>query len=99
DPAGAFTLYLAASHLDPRTAHAVALRDPLTDASWSDQDARWWTLRESYSATGLESDHQAEALSRARDLAVSKRDVGWVMLAEGDHAAGPLGARTLGRNV
>jgi hypothetical protein len=93
DPIGAFTLYLVASRLDPRTAHAVVLRDPLTDSTWSDQDARWWDVRQ-----GL-TDHQAEALGRARDLAVTKREIGWVMLAEGDHAAGPLGVRTLGRNV
>src|SRR5258708_14981803 len=28
-----------------------------------------------------------------------KRVPGWVMLAEGDPSAGPLGVRTLGRNV
>jgi hypothetical protein len=93
DPRAAFTLYLAAARLDPRTAHAVVLKDPLTDKPWSNQDACWWDLRDG------STDHQAEALGRARDLAVSKREVGWVMLAEGDHAAGPLGVRTLGRNV
>ena len=42
---------------------------------------------------------QAEALGRARDLARSSRDQGWLLLAEGDHLAGPLGVRALGRNV
>jgi len=98
DPAAAFSLYLAASRLDARTARAVTLRDPLTDRQWSDQDARWWT-QPSASALLEPSDHQLEALHRARDLAHTKRDQGWLLLAEGDHAAGPLGVRTLGRNV
>jgi hypothetical protein len=98
DPVGAFTLYLAACRINPHTARAMALRDPLTDQQWSDQDPRWWT------GTGApapldETDHQLEALHRARDLAQTKRDQGWLLLAEGDHAAGPLGVRTLGRNV
>jgi hypothetical protein len=98
-PVGAFGLYLAASRLDSRTARAIGLRDPLTEASWADQDARWWAETESRGVSRQETDHQAEALSRARDLAVSKRDIGWLMLAEGDNAAGPLGVRTLGRSV
>jgi len=98
DPAAAFSLYLAASRIDARTARAVALRDPLTDRQWSDQDARWWT-QPSAPALLEPSDHQLEALHRARDLAHTKRDQGWLLLAEGDHAAGPLGVRTLGRNV
>jgi tetratricopeptide (TPR) repeat protein len=98
DPAAAFSLYLAASRVDPRTARAVALRDPLTDRQWSDQDARWWT--QAGAPSPLEqTDHQLEALRRARDLAHTKRDQGWLLLAEGDHTAGPLGVRTLGRNV
>jgi hypothetical protein len=40
-----------------------------------------------------------EAMHRARDLAHTRRDHGWLLLAEGDHAAGPLGVRTLGRTV
>lgn len=98
DPAAAFALYLSASNLDPRTARALNLRDPLTDALWPDQDPRWW-LRDASVSSGAESDHQSEALSRARDLALTRRDMGWVLLAEGDLAAGPLGARTLGRAV
>ena len=98
DAVGAFSLYLTASRVDSHTARAVVLRDPLTNAPWADQDARWW-LR-SRSSTPLEaSNHQAEALSRARDLARTRRDIGWVLLAEADHAAGPLGVRELGRNV
>src|SRR5207237_8599974 len=41
----------------------------------------------------------AEALARARGMAVTNGGIGAVILAEGDHAAGPLGVRTLGRNV
>jgi hypothetical protein len=101
DPAAAFSLYLAASRLDSRTARAVALHDPLTDAAWSDQDARWWTVvRDGVAETGFQqTEHQAEAIGRARDLAIGKRETGWLLLAEGDYAAGPLGARTLGRSV
>ncbi len=98
DPLAAFSLYLAASRIDPRTARAVALRDPLTDTQWSDQDPRWWT-HAGVPAPLEQTDHQLEALHRARDLAHTKRDQGWLLLAEGDHAAGPLGVRTLGRNV
>jgi hypothetical protein len=100
EPYGAFSLYLAASRLDPRTARAVGLSDPLTDSPWFDQDARWW-LRKTVDSNGSfeQSDHQAEAVQRARDLAHSRRDQGWLLLAEGDQAAGPLGVRTLGRNV
>ena len=98
DPRAAFSMYLAASRVEPSTGRALDLRDPLTDAPWSDQDARWW-LRGTPSATVQPSDHQAEALSRARDLARDSRDVGWLLLAEGDHAAGPFGVRPLGRNI
>jgi hypothetical protein len=98
DPTAAFSLYLAASRIDPRSARATALRDPLTDQQWSDQDARWWA--HTCSPTRHEqTDHQLDALQRARDLAYTKRDQGWLLLAEGDHIAGPLGVRTLGRNV
>src|SRR5579864_1311158 len=97
-PSAAFNLYLAASHLDAGSARAVVLRDPLTGAAWADQDARWW-LRDTPAGLVVETDHQAEALSRAHDLALDERMEGWVMLAEGDHCAGPLGVRTLGRNV
>jgi hypothetical protein len=99
DPLAAFNLYLTASRVDPRAAHAVGLRDPLTDAPWSDQDPRWWVREGRSGAPNDASDHQLEALQRATDLAHTKRDQGWLMLAEGDHAAGPLGARTLGRSV
>jgi hypothetical protein len=98
DPAAAFSLYLAASRVDPRTARAMSLRDPLTDRQWSDQDARWWA-QTGASALHEQTDHQLEALHRARDLAHTRRDQGWLLLAEGDHTAGPLGVRTLGRNV
>src|SRR6266851_5045705 len=98
DPAAAFSLYLAASRVDPRTARAMALHDPLTDRQWSDQDARWWA-QSSSASLHEQTDHQLEALHRARDLAHTKRDQGWLLLAEGDHTAGPLGVRTLGRNV
>jgi hypothetical protein len=98
DPSAAFSLYLAASRLDPRSARAADLRDPLTHGLWSDQDARWWT-HPGAPAPFEQTDHQLEALLRARDLAHTKRDTGWLLLAEGDHGAGPLGVRTLGRNV
>jgi hypothetical protein len=104
DGARAFGLYLVATRLDARAARAAALRDPLTEQPWADQDARWWLAGEParFAAArrgGLETDHQVEALHRARDLAHSRRDLGWLSLAEGDHLAGPLGVRTLGRNV
>ena len=98
DPPGAFSLYLAASRVDPGSARALDLRDPLSGLAWSDQDGRWWA-REGQSGSDEASDHQAEALGRARDLAKSSRDQGWLLLAEGDHLAGPLGVRALGRNV
>jgi hypothetical protein len=99
-PVGAFALYLTASRLDAGTARAIGLLDPLTDAPWADQDGRWWMVRDAFSrADGHTADHQTEALGRARDLALTKRDLGWLMLAEGDQAAGPLGVRTLGRSV
>jgi hypothetical protein len=99
DPNRMFQLYLTASRLDIGTARAMDLRDPLTAATWSDQDPRWW-LRDPMTAMRPQtSDHQAEALSRARDLAATRRDQGWLALAEGDQAAGPLGVRTLGRTV
>lgn len=101
-PDVAFSLYLAAVRLDPCTARAAGLQDPLTESVWPDQDARWWTTpgdRTSVAETKQQSDHQADALSRARDLAIEKRDVGWLLLAEGDYLAGPLGVRALGRNV
>jgi hypothetical protein len=98
DPVGAFSQYLAASRIDRRTARAVGLRDPLTGAQWSDQDPRWWAREIQLPATET-TDHQVESLNRARDLNHGKRDQGWLLLAEGDHAAGPLGVRTLGRNI
>jgi hypothetical protein len=100
DPIAAFGLYLGASRLDPHTIRAMHLRDPLTDTLWSDQDARWWVRKPLERHSSIEqTDHQTEAVHRARDLASSKRDQGWLWLAEGDHAAGPLGVRALGRNV
>jgi len=95
---GTFALYLAACRLDPGSARAVVLRDPLTGEMWPDQDARWW-VRDAAGLVLVDSEHQAEALGRARDLAVTSRDVGWVLLAEGDHAANRMGVRTLGRSV
>jgi hypothetical protein len=95
-------LYLAASRLDARAARAAKLRDPLTECVWADQDARWWLSRDQLSGGAdrtHDSDPHVEALHRAGDLACSTRDTGWLMLAEGDHIAGPLGTRTLGRNV
>jgi hypothetical protein len=99
DIEAAFSLYLAAARLDLHTARANGLRDPLTDHSWCDQDARWWLDQSSTTAPYDRSDHQLEALNRARDLARARRDEGWLRLAEGDYLAGPLGVRTLGRNV
>ena len=101
DPTAAFGLYLTATRLDGGAARAAGLRDPLTDQPWPDQDPRWWR-RASLAAPRpgeRASDHQAEALSRARDLAHAKREQGWLLLAEGDYLAGPVGARTLGRAV
>ena len=98
EPTSAFGLYLAASRIDAHTARAVVLRDPLTGAPWSDQDPRWW-LRGAASSPAEPADHQAEALSRARDLAQTGRDTGWVLLAEADHAVGPFGVRELGRSI
>ena len=98
DPVAAFSLYLAASRIDSSTARAVALHDPLTDRHWSDQDPRWWTPSGADPAQD-QTEHQLETLHRARDLAHTRRDQGWLLLAQGDHAAGPLGVRTLGRSV
>ena len=66
------------------TVRRVALRAALTAQ---------WTTRACLVARGR------EALNRARDVAQNKRDQGWLMLAEGDYLAGPLGVRTLGRTV
>jgi hypothetical protein len=102
EPAQAFTGYLVATRLDVHSARANGLRDPLTDLSWSDQDPRWWLAPNAQAprrAQREETDHQLEAFYRARDLASNKRDQGWLLLAEGDFLAGPLGVRTLGRNV
>jgi hypothetical protein len=101
DAAGAFSLYLAATRLDAGSARAAGLRDPLTDLPWVDQDPRWWRLPAlaSGSTAERERDHQLEALSRARDLVQTRRDEGWLLLAEGDVLAGPLGARSLGRSI
>jgi len=41
----------------------MALRDPLTDRPWSDQDARWWA-HAGASARLEQTDHQLEALHR-----------------------------------
>ena len=98
DPVNAFNQYLAASRVDRHTARAAGLRDPLTGEQWSDQDPRWWA-RGSQSPPLETTDHQVESLHRARDLNHGKRDEGWLLLAEGDYAAGPLGVRTIGRNV
>jgi hypothetical protein len=70
----------------------------LTGFTWPDQDARWW-LRDAQSTAVVESEHQSEALARARDLAVNSRELGWVMLAEGDQTAERAGIRSLGRSV
>jgi hypothetical protein len=94
--ASSFAFYLAACRVDPGTARATGLRDPLTNQPWADQDARWWSH---VGGELCETDHQAEALGRARDLASTKREIGWLMIAEGDYAAGSRGPRTLGRNV
>jgi hypothetical protein len=99
DPVRMFQLYLVAAHLDAGTARAVGLRDPLTDAAWPDQDPRWWLRDAAIAIRGQVTEHQSESLARARDLALSKRDQGWLALAEGDFAAGPLGVRALGRTV
>jgi hypothetical protein len=96
DVATVFSLYLSASRLDSGSARAAGLRDPLTDQAWVDQDPRWWRLPSVAAAT---TDHQAEALARARDLVQTRRDDGWWLLAEGDTLAGPLGARSLGRTI
>lgn len=98
DPTAAFALYLAASRAEPRAARATDLRDPLTDSLWTDQDARWWLAAPTRPTLNV-VDHQTEAVHRARDLAHSARDDGWVRLAEGDLAAGPLGVRPVGRSV
>lgn len=101
DPHATFQLYVVASHLDAGSARATLLRDPLTDKPWSDQDGRWW-LRDTAAARPerpTQSEHQAEALGRARDLALGKRDLGWVLLAEGDYAAAEFGVRELGRSI
>jgi hypothetical protein len=99
DPKAAFTTYLAACRTDQRTARAAVLRDPLTDAVWADQDPRWWLQGAPPIVANDSEHHQLEALHRAGDLALTSRDQGWVMLAEGDYTAGPLGVRTLGRGV
>ena len=101
DAAAAFALYLVASRLDPGSARATGLRDPLTGQAWADQDPRWWRSPVSGSGfrRGREGEHRLEALSRARDLVQTRRDEGWWLLAEGDSLAGPLGARTLGRTI
>lgn len=100
DSAAMFQLYLVAARLDAPSARAMGLRDPLTDMPWADQDGRWW-LREATAASvrPQAGDHQAEALGRARDLALSQRDQGWLLLAEGDHAAEAIGLRELGRTI
>jgi tetratricopeptide (TPR) repeat protein len=100
DPAAMFQLYLVAAHLDTGSARAMLLRDPLTNTTWSDQDARWWLREAPLLTRRLEgSDHQAEALGRARDLALGKRDAGWLLLAEGDFATESIGVRALGRAI
>lgn len=99
EPDAAFALYLLATRLDPGSARAVTLRDPLTQQTWPDQDARWWLREPLAGAALLDSDHQEEALARARDLAQSKRELGWVLLAEGDLASTHMGVRMLGRTV
>jgi len=99
DPADAFKLYLVATRLEAGGARAVGVQDPLTDVMWPDQDARWWLREGAITAGAQPTDHQEEAVARARDLALTPRDVGWLMLAEGDHAAGPVGVRALGRSV
>ncbi len=102
DAGQAFSRYLVASRLDVHSARANALIDPLTNELWPDQDPRWWLtpgINAPRPARHELTDHQLEALHRARDLAQSKRDQGWLMLAGGDYLSGPLGVRTLGRNV
>jgi hypothetical protein len=97
NPAAAVAVYLAVSRLDTPTARANRLRDPLTGGDWVEQDVHWWHSDPCSKDTA--SDHQRQAIGRARDLAVTPRDLGWVLLAEGDFWAGPLGARALGRSV
>ncbi len=102
-----FALYLTAVRLDPFSARAAGLQDPLTQTPWPDQDPHWW--RDGFEAMvpwanrgtkePVEPAYQREALSRAGDLAVSSRDEGWLLLAEGDFLAGPTGARFLGRSL
>src|SRR5205814_5156947 len=71
DPNNTFNVYLAATRLDPHTARASGLRDPLTGQVWSDQGRRWWLEATSAGEAG---DHQAEAFARARDLPRTSRD-------------------------
>ncbi len=107
DPGEHFAMYLTAVRLDPFAARAADLRDPLTDLPWHDQDPRWW--RDGFEAMvpwanrrskePVDPDYQREALTRAGDLTVTRRDEGWLLLAEGDFAAGPSGARVLGRSL
>jgi hypothetical protein len=97
DVARAFALYLRASRLDAGSARAAGLRDPLTDQPWADQDPRWWRMPTVAAANTTE--HEEEALARARDLVQTRRDEGWWLLAEADSLAGPLGARSLGRTI
>jgi hypothetical protein len=104
DVADAFALYLRATRLDGGSARAAGLRDPLTDQPWADQDPRWWRVPSALGCSRAadrpgESEHQQEALARARDLVQTRRDQGWWLLAEGDSLAGPLGARSLGRSI
>jgi hypothetical protein len=106
DPVAAFSRYLVVARLDRATARAAGVRDPLTEQMWANQDPRWWrieparhALANSVQRSQPETDHQTEALNRARDLAQSKRDIGWVFLAEGDYVAGPRGVRTIARNA
>ncbi|MBV9748808.1 MAG: hypothetical protein JO157_08330 [Acetobacteraceae bacterium] len=101
DPVAAFGLYLAATRVDAGTARSIRLRDPLTEAVWADQDPRWWwrSPLAASACVGEPTEHGQEALGRARDLASSRRDVGWLHLAEGDGIAGPIGVRDLGRSV
>ncbi|MDQ3811960.1 MAG: hypothetical protein M3336_16890, partial [Chloroflexota bacterium] len=82
DPAVAFAVYLAVSRMDAHTARASDLRDPLTDGCWADQDPRWWLLPGAHLKSPRrtwreQTDHQLEALNRARDLAETRRETGW----------------------
>ncbi len=107
DPGAQFGLYLVATRLDAHAARAHGLVDPLTGQGWPDQDPRWWLEpdqavlwpRPSRAALPQASDHRQEAFSRARDLAVSSRDLGWLSLAEGDLLIGPSGPRPLARAI